>query len=69
MIAAVSAGGQREVASFADPELAAFFSLPPNGPRISCGDFVTAHYLTFLRYEAPASCMRLLGGIAHWSQC
>jgi hypothetical protein len=31
-----------------------------NGPRISCGDFLTAHYLTFLRPEAPVSCMRLL---------
>jgi hypothetical protein len=33
----------------------------PNGSRISCGDLLTAHYLTFLRTEAPASCMRLLG--------
>jgi hypothetical protein len=34
---------------------------PPNGPRISCGDSSTAHYPTFLRPEAPASWMRLLG--------
>ena len=33
----------------------------PNGPRISCGDFSTVHYPTFLRSEASASCMRLLG--------
>jgi hypothetical protein len=33
----------------------------PNGPRISCGDFSTAHYPTFLKIEAPVSCMRLLG--------
>jgi hypothetical protein len=37
---------------------------PPNGPRISCGDFLTAHYLTFLKPEAPASCTRLLGSMA-----
>jgi hypothetical protein len=37
------------------------FRLTPNGPRISCGDFLMAHYLTFLTTEAPARCMRLLG--------
>jgi hypothetical protein len=34
----------------------------PNGPRISCGASLNAHYQTFLRAEASASCMRLLGG-------
>src|SRR4051812_28033647 len=34
---------------------------PPNGPRISCGDSHVAHYLTFLRPAASASCLRLLG--------
>jgi hypothetical protein len=34
----------------------------PNGPRISCGDSLTAHNPTFLTREASASCMRLLGG-------
>ena len=36
-------------------------SRPPNGSRISCGDFLTAHCPTFLRSKASASCMRLLG--------
>jgi len=33
-----------------------------NDLRISCGDSSIAHYLTFLRTEATASCMRLLDG-------
>src|SRR5215207_10005946 len=33
----------------------------PNEPRISCGDCSTAHNPTFLRPEAPASCVRWLG--------
>ena len=38
-----------------------YFLPRPNGPRISCGDFLTAYYLTFLKIEATASFMRLLG--------
>src|SRR4029079_19710476 len=34
---------------------------PPNGPRISCGDFLTGRYVTYLRPGAPGSCMRLIG--------
>ena len=38
------------------------FELRLNGPRISCGDCSKPHHPTFLSPEAPASCMRLLGG-------
>jgi hypothetical protein len=34
---------------------------PPNGPRISCGDFLgCAQSYVSLESDAPVSCMRLL---------
>jgi hypothetical protein len=34
---------------------------PPNGWRLSCGDFPVWTLSNFLSNEGPASCMRLLG--------
>ena len=41
----------------------------PNGPRISCGDFLTPHYLMLPRLEAPASCMRFVSGLVSYPCC